>query len=412
MPSILIIAYYFPPWGMGGVQRLLKFAKYLPEFGWDVTVIAPQPAEYHRQDPSLLTDLPASVRIERIPYRDAAQALGPIGPLGPFLRWLSSWRDFPDRHRRFARLATARARELMRERRFDIMLTSSPPPSLHMAGIALRSELPWIADFRDPWQALEDDYGPSLVHRIINSGLHKRVLGDASAVITVTPKLTRRFRSISQAARIETIRNGFDEADFDVVVDSTISRDTLKIVLPGTFSRFSDPCPVFAAIAASRKSNPVRKLRVIHVGASLGVDVTRMVHDAGLGDVYEDVGYVDHARAIREMCDADLLMLAYNDRRVTDLSVPGRVYEALRTLRPLVVFTPDNGALSSLLQPLGGCIVIPSMESADSADPIASALTLPPRSLDSLKQFTRRAQAMALSALCHEFVEQGREPSR
>ncbi len=412
MASILIIAYYFPPWGMGGVQRVLKFAKYLPEFDWDVTVIAPQPAEYHRQDPSLLTDLPAAVRIERIPHHDAAQTLGPLGPLGPSLRWLSSWRDFPDRHRRFAQLATARARELMREKGFDIMLTSSPPPSVHVAGLALRSEIPWVADFRDPWQAVGDDYGPTVVHRIVNSGLHKRVLDDASAVVTVTPELARHFRTVSRAARIEIIRNGFDEADFDAAGDPTKSGDVLKIVLPGTFSRFSDPRPAFKTIAAWRKSNPARKLRVVHVGASLGVDPTGMVQDAGLGDIYEDLGYVDHARAIREMRDADLLMLAYNDRRVTDVSIPGRIYEALRTLRPLVVFTPDNGALSALLQPLGGCIIIPSTDRAPSADPIGTALALPPRSLDSLKQFARRDQTRALSALCHEVVEQGREAKR
>jgi len=96
MPRILIITYYFPPWGMGGVQRVLKFAKYLPEYGWDVTIIAPQPSSYHHRDSTLLDGLPASVHVERIDYVTSTMAMVPgTSILRPIGRWLSSWRTFP-----------------------------------------------------------------------------------------------------------------------------------------------------------------------------------------------------------------------------------------------------------------------------------------------------------------------------
>ena len=377
MPRILIITYYFPPWGLGGVQRVAKFAKYLPDFGWDVTVIAPSATDYHQQDPTLLDDLPRSVRVERIEYSDIAMSLsraashiGRIGPIGPISRWLSSWRDFPDRHRQFAVLAVKRARELMKESPFDIVFTSSPPPSVHLAGLELKRDIPWIADFRDPWQALADDYGPTLFHRLRNSALHQRILKSADAVVAVTPELRKHFESDCGGDGVQVIRNGYDEADFAGTRTNNTPSAELRIVLPGTFSRSCDPRPLLQALVAYRSRIGSRRLRITHVGASMGCDLPRLVADAGLNDVFHDLGYVGHRAAIRTMLNADLLMLSYTDRRGTDAGVPGRVYEMLRTLRPIIALTPSPGALANLLSPIAGCDIFSPEDSVGVAGAI------------------------------------------
>lgn len=404
MPHILIITYYFPPWGMGGVQRVLKFAKYLPEFGWDVTILAPQPGDYHNTDPTLLDDLPSSIQIVRV---GSPSTIAHVGPISPMLRWLSSWRNFPDRHKRFARLATKRARELMREKPFDVVLTSSPPPSVHLAGLALKRDLPWIADFRDPWQALTDDYGPSLFHRLKNSGLHQRILKSADAALAVTPELRRHFEADCGANSVTVLRNGYDEADFPTLESGHASRAELRIVVPGTFSRFSDPRPIFNALAEFRRTFPLHPFKVTHVGATMGYDLSRLLAKAGLEQIVSDKGYVNHAEAVRLMREADLLMLSYTDRRVTDVSVPGRIYEMLRSQRPIIALTNSPGALADLLAPIPGCAVVAP------DDPKAVAMTiagftaqesLTPRLVSPIRQFDRRAQAKELSDLCQRVI--------
>jgi len=419
MPRILIITYYFPPWGMGGVQRVLKFAKYLPEFGWDVTVVAPRSSQYHQQDLSLLDELPQTVHIERvddhdIAIRGAIGRIGPISPIRPIARWLSSWRDFPDRHRPFAELAVARARELMRERPFDVVLTSSPPPSVHLAGLALHGDIPWIADFRDPWQALSDDYGPTLFHRLRNSGLHKRILTSAGAIVAVTPELQSYFVHGCGGPSVTVIRNGYDEADFSGRDSKSDSASEFRIVIPGTFSRFSDPRPLLRALSLWRTRNPDTAVRIVHVGASLGFDLPRLVADAGLSEVFHDSGYCDHASAIREMLDSDLLMLSYADSRVTDVSVPGRIYEMIRTLRPIIALTPSRGALANLLANIDGCHIVPADDcnaATLTIDQYLSMKTIPPvRNRRQIAPFERREQARRLSELCHKLMNDRKAP--
>lgn len=408
MPRILIITYYFPPWGMGGVQRVLKFAKYLPEFGWDVTIIAPQPSSYHHRDSTLLDGLPGSVHVERLDYVTSTMPMVPgSSMLRPIGRWLSSWRNFPDRHKRFATLAAKRASELMREKPFDVVLTSSPPPSVHLAGFELKRDTPWVADFRDPWQALVDDYGPSFFHRLRNSGLHQRLLKSADAVIAVTPELRKHFEADCGGGNVTVIRNGYDDADFAGLDADSKPGPELRVVLPGTLSRFSDPRPILRALAAYRSRNPARQLHITHVGATMDCDLPRLVAESGLTEAFHDVGYLDHRSAIQAMLDSDILMLAYADPRVTDVSVPGRIYEMLRTLRPIIALTPSPSALANLLAPIESCAVLPPDDTGAIAKAIEqlAAVQATSRTLAQIKQFDRREETRQLSELLHTAVQ-------
>lgn len=416
MPRVLIITYYFPPWGMGGVQRVLKFAKYLPEHGWEVTVIAPLAAGYHNQDPTLLGDLPESVNVERVGYADkamslASNAIGRIGPIISALRYISSFRDLPDRHRSFTAQAVRRARELMKEKPHDLLLTSSPPPSVHLAGLSLCRNLPWIADFRDPWQARLDDYGPTLYHRLRNSALHNRILRTADAVVAVTPELRRYFESFSSSGSVTVIRNGYDEADFVRLPVTAGAGADFRIVIPGTFSRFSQPRPLFRAIARFREGNPRIALRVTHVGAALGIDPAKAAADHGLSDVYHDTGYLDHSQALAALMDSDLLMIAYKDR-ASDVRVPGRIYEMLRTQRPIVAVTPSPGALADLLAPIPGCEVCspddPDAAAAAMARFMSAGSAAKVRTVEQIRSFDRREQTRQLSELAQKVIARRR----
>jgi glycosyltransferase involved in cell wall biosynthesis len=293
----------------------------------------------------------------------------------------------------------------MKEEPFDVVLTSSPPPSVHRVGLALSPYIPWIADFRDPWHAIDNDYGPTFLHRLINRGTHKRILRNADAVITATPELAQRFKELGPSLHIEAIRNGYDEADYDWESPAPWTADKLTMALPGTFSRFSDPLPAFRAIAAWRSQNPDLPLHVCHVGATMDIDVQSRLAATGLNDVYEDIGYVNHKRAVAELAFADLLLVAFDDRHITSVSVPGRIYEMLRSQRPIVAFTSEDGALASLLKPHVGCAVVSSNSMSDTSRVIDNVLASPIRSIDSVRAFDRRTQALRLSDLCQEAIQ-------
>ncbi|HWO56790.1 MAG TPA: glycosyltransferase [bacterium] len=405
MPRLLLIAYYFPPWGMGGVQRVAKFARYLPEFGWDVTVIAPEATGYIRQDPSLLDELPASVRIERIPVRDRAGAMAPEqGVIRRLGAALSRWRDLPDRHKGFARLAVTRARQLMADNPFDVVLTSSPPPSIHLAGLALRDRAVWIADFRDPWRVRPDDYGPTLVHRLRNSGLHHRVLTSADAVVAVTPELAAHFQSLAPNAVVHSIRNGFDEADFDGLT-APAPRAQTTALFPGTFSRLSDPRPALRALAVWRKQNPSQSLRIVHTGATLDVSLATTLAETGLADIYDDRGYLDHRRAVAALLAADLLVIAHTDPDAAAVSVPGRIYEMLRAGRPILALAFADSALANLLRDQPACAVVAPHDRAAAVAAIERLLAGPRQPLrapEALAPLARRNQTGRLSDLARQ----------
>jgi hypothetical protein len=409
MPRLLLITYYFPPWGMGGVQRVAKFAKYLPEFGWDITVLTVDPGKYHQDDPSLLADIPSSVRVERIAYRElgsrAAQAQGMTRSLSRFAGRLISW---PDRHRGFERLAFRRAVELHRENSFDAVMTSSPPPSIHLAGLQLGQTIPWVADFRDPWQARFGDFGPTPLHAWYNRALYARLVRRADAVVAVTPELATVLSRVRGNSDVVAIPNGYDESDFSGVATTGRAPNELLIVCPGTFSEFSDPRPILRAIASWRKSEN-RRVRVVHVGHALGVEVARAAQDCGIGDIFEQTGYIPHRDAISWLLRADLIAISYADTPALAVSVPGRIYEALRSLKPIVAFTAPDGALAHLLSDIPACWVVPTQDTDAGTRAIHEALTSGViRLLESVQSFSRRKQAQQLAEIL-DSATQGRQ---
>ncbi len=411
MPRLLLITYYFPPWGMGGVQRVAKFAKYLPEYGWDVTVLTVAPGQYHHDDPSLLADIPPSVRIERIAYRDlgsrAVQTRGVMHSLSRYAGRMLSW---PDRHRGFARVAAQRAEQLHREKPFDAVLTSSPPPSVHLAGLRLAKTLPWVADFRDPWLAQLGDFGPTPFHAWYNKSLYGRVLRIADAVVAVTPELRGTLNRARTRGGFASIPNGYDESDFPGVVAPQQPNDEILIVCPGTFSEFSDPNPIFRAIAGWRETAR-KRVRVVHVGHSLGVDVPRAAQECGIGDIFEQTGYIPHREAISWLLRANIVAISYADTPALAVSVPGRVYEALRSLRPIVAFAAADSALAHLLSGIPGCWTVSPHDVEAGAHAITDALTVGAmRPLESVQSFARQKQAQQLAGVLQDAVRrrQGR----
>ena len=235
MRQILMIAYYFPPFGGAGVQRSLKFAKYLPEFGWLPVVLSAKPPVHHLRDETLLAEIPIGVQVQRV---DTLHL--PLGLPWRVRNLITRWVLMVDEQIGWLPYALPAARRLLKAQNIRVIFTTSAPYSAHLIGYWLKSKynLTWIADFRDPWIDNFNYVFPTLLHRRFAKSLERRILSRAD-LVTVASESMRltildRYPQLSPD-NVVTITNGFDPSDFEgntpVAHDST----RFQITYTGSF---------------------------------------------------------------------------------------------------------------------------------------------------------------------------------
>lgn len=408
-----MVAYYFPPLGMGGVQRPFKLAKYLPEFGWDVTVITVAEAAYYALDESLVAELPSSVTVTRVKVRDPGHWLrlharrnrttgNRFLPPPAWARQIQQIARWPDEKFPFVRPAVRAAERIHTERPFNAVLTTSPPPSVHAAGMRLqkRLKIPWLADFRDPWLVREGDWGPTRIHERYAKRLRAQIVTKADAVIAANDAIAS---NLNCHRPLEVIPNGYDEADFKSVGDSKADDAAFRILLYGTLSTVVDPAPALRMIAEWQKRNLNRPICITHAGLSIGIDTEAIARDFGLQDAFESLGYLPHRDAVAQLCDADAIVIPLTNTPGFESTVPGRLFEAMRSLRPILLVGPPQGETARILRSIENTWVV----APDSIDAGVSALENiaampkyePARQIPSIAHFERRAQAGRVAEL-------------
>ena len=270
MPKkVLIITYYWPPSGGAGVQRWLKFAKYLPESGWEpvILTIDSEYAAYPVTDNSLASELPLSVKIHKTPaidyfsiYKKDKSKIPAAGFAnsvdntlkGKLLRFIRGNFFIPDPSRGWNKYAFKKACEIIGTEGIKHVITTSPPHSTQLIGLKIKKKYPgikWIADLRDPWTDIYyyEQFYPTFISRIIDSGFEKNVLKNADRIITVGASLKSLFSSKVKGVENKTdvVTNGYDQADFKGITAIAPSRFTITYV--GTLS---DIYPVGGLIAS------------------------------------------------------------------------------------------------------------------------------------------------------------------
>lgn len=336
---VLMVAFHFPPEGGSGAQRSLKFARYLPEFGWDVDVLTATTGAYELQDASLLKEVPAQVSVHRSLCVDLTRKLSIRGKY-------PGWLAFPDRYGSWLPFGVWRGLELARKRRPDAIYSTSPIGTAHLIALALAkwSGLPWIADFRDPWQAGAG--GPLLrIHR----ALEARVMARASHIIANTPQLEdslmERFPSL--ASRLTVLPNGYDEADFaDVPPAATKYPGRVTVLHMGeTYAGLRNPMPLLEALARlpGRGASGL-VFRFVGNSPSLATPEFQAWRAArGLEGSVTIEPQVRHRECVAELMGADVLLLLQCSP-ATNRQVPAKFYEYLRSGRPILVVTPPGSA--------------------------------------------------------------------
>lgn len=426
MKRLLFVTYYFPPSGGSGVQRSLKFVKYLPEFGWRPTVLTvrPESASWPDPDPDSVADIPEGTLVERTgawdPYAWYARLLGrkkqeviSVGftgddgavPRRRLARWIRANLFLPDARVGWVPFATARARALMRQK-YDAVLTTGPPHSTHFAGLALRRThgTPWLADFRDPWTEIYyyADLPMAGPARALDALLERRVLRNADGCTVVSASMQRRFAQRGYAS--EVIENGFDPADFEESA-SSVSGDAFVVAHVGNMSRTQNPEGLWKALSDPETPSDWPDLQFRFTG-HVDSTVLASVSASCPGVRLDTLPYVPHRTAIDRMREAALLLLPINRVQGAEAITTGKLYEYLASGRPVLALGPVHGDAARILQETGAgrmfdfddvdgvrAFLHSHYEAWRAGSPMQGA---PP---DRITRYSRREQARQLAAL-------------
>ncbi|MFB6247295.1 MAG: glycosyltransferase [Salinibacter sp.] len=357
-----------PPAGGPAVQRILQFVEFLGEEGWTPEILTVREGVYPNRDPALLDRLPAADRIHRTPALDPYalyQALTgkgeqdlPTGSMEEGTSWteaLAKWVRanvfIPDARVGWWPFAVYRGLRLLRSGRYDAVITSGAPHSVHLTGHTLHrwTGVPWVADLHDPWTDISyyDDLPHTAWARRLDAALERTVLSAASAVTTVSPAWADLFASKAENT-YAVVENGFSAEEFDGV-EAPPADDAFVLAHVGKLYKSRNPTVVWRALARLREEDRIPALTVRLIGTVDPV-VNQSLREYGLNPVVERVGFVPHEAAIRAMARSTLLLLVIESFAQAEGMITSKLYEYLASGRPVLGVGPPDGDASALLR--------------------------------------------------------------
>jgi len=370
---VLIVSYYFPPSGGPGVQRVLKFVKYLREFGYEPTVLTVEDGAFPQHDEELVSEIPPGVTILRTRSLDPfgvyalltrrskkdAVMVGTVRREGGFIERAASWVRanifLPDARVGWVPFAAREGIRLHRKQPFDVVFTSGPPHSVHLIGKKLKRKagIPWVADFRDLWSDTNfyDELPLTATARRRDLRLERSVLTQSDRVTTVSPDWKEVLLGKSRRAEneISIVYNGFDESDFSTCVGSAKQNSgVFTLAHVGSLYESRNPEAVWVALKQLRQNGKLELLRVRLVG-SVGQQVRESILYHGLEDVVEFVDYVSHSEAVHIMCEASALLLVIEPFQNDAGMITGKLYEYVASGSPVLAIGPLGGDAANLL---------------------------------------------------------------
>jgi glycosyltransferase involved in cell wall biosynthesis len=360
MPGLLVLAYYFPPWGGAGVQRTLKHVKYLPQFGWQPQVVTARPRALTVSDPSLSEDLPAGLPVHATPALMLPKAL-------PWRvrNWLARWLLVSDQEAGWAPFAQRQAEELIQRRQVQAIYTTSAPYTAHLVGLRLKQRfgLPWIADFRDPWVGNATLRSPTAWHRQRIQRWERQVVTAADRVTVVSKPMAQAFRAAYPELNPQhflTLPNGYDPDDFAQAKPLGRQPDRLGIVYSGSIYRQRSSQPFLQALhnVLARGAIPRAAVQVRLVG-NVGQATVDQVEALELADVVAITGYMAHGQSIGYVLGADVLLLMIAPGPGSEGVLTGKIFEYLAAHRPILALTPPGAAADLLEESRAGIVIDP-----------------------------------------------------
>jgi glycosyltransferase involved in cell wall biosynthesis len=370
---VLIITYYWPPSGGSGVQRWVKFAKYLREFGWEPLIYTVSNPNYPVLDPSMGKDLPEGIEVLKSkifePFelynrfkgnkKDAGIQSGVIEKSkngswkDKIALWIRSNIFIPDARMFWIKSGTKFIFNYIKENPVDLIVTNGPPHSAHLIGVGLKNlgiKTPWVADFRDPWDLYYKSLNLSQHSFRKQEKLEKEVVQHCDALVNVGDYLSEQlsFKHPNFAQKFKTVYNGFD---LDMTTKSTISLDQkFSIVYVGTFTD-SQNCQTFwKTISEKLNEKSFKDHFELKLIGKIDPVVLQSIDEFGLNENTKFYNYLPHQEAITFQKSAQVLLLVIHNLEHSKSFLSGKVFEYMSAKRPIFAIGPCDGDASKVLK--------------------------------------------------------------
>ena len=437
MKKVLIIAYYWPPSGGSGVQRWLKFVKYLPSFGWEPHVFTPENPSFAVQDPSLEKDVPPEAEVIRFPiwepYALFFRISGWFGSrkqatptalvsaknrslFQTFSTWLRGNLFVPDPRRFWISPSVKFLSDYIVDNQIHTLVTTGPPHSVHLIGLRLKKKFPqlrWVADFRDPWTGwgMWDTLKVSRPVRRIHRRMEAAVLKSADEILTITPFYVGRFEKLA-GRPVHLVTNGFDEEDFRGLEYRRTDHFLIRHV--GIVNEKCDPRPFMNALRTQMERDAVFRdqVRMEFIGEVHPDFREEVAHDEILSAVTMFTPNIPHEALIREYGSSSLLLLILTGYKDAEGFLPGKLFEYFATGLPVLGVGPVEGDAGKLLRETKAGLMIDSNDPAGLTAALAGAhaewakLSSPRADRAGVMRFSRKAITGQLAGIL-----EGNEPT-
>jgi glycosyltransferase involved in cell wall biosynthesis len=362
--KVLIITYYWPPAGGSGVQRWLKFVKYLQDFGVEPVVYTVENPNYPILDASLLKDIPETITILKQPIREPNnvvsffkkkkpnQSAGFLDPnpnfIGKMMQYIRANYFIPDARKYWIQPSVKYLRRYLLENSVDAIITSGPPHSLHLIGMQLKQglDVKWISDFRDPWT--EIDYFEQLPltkkAREKHFQLEKEVLEKSDTVLVIGKTMKTKFDAFSKNVKVVT--NGFD-SDLNPEVEKLDVKFTITHI--GLMNADRNPISFWKAISElSNESVEFAKDVRIKIVGKVAQEVKDSIQKYAINNV-DFEGYLSHDEVRKFQQKSQVLLLAVNNVKSAKGIITGKIFEYLQAKRPILAIGPKDGDLAEII---------------------------------------------------------------
>lgn len=451
--DLLLVAYEFPPSAGAAVQRIAKYARFLPEAGWRARVICAEPIPGWPTDETLVEEV-ADVEVTRLPGRNTAvaiaQAIAPVkrllrpggapasgsdaaavrsgtgavapassspdvtGARRPLSTRLSRWIAVPDDAVRWSREVVETALHLHAERPFAAVLASGPPYSALVAAtqVSERLGIPFVADLRDAWRDNRNIEWPTAAHRRRSDALEREVMAHASAVVAVSDPIATEAREMG-APRTLVVPNGFDSTSSPRWSPDPVG--PFKVVFLGRMSaKFADPRAFLEGFAIATQRFPEFADATFEV---LGPDVPfvcELVTQLGLAERVRFRGFLPYAEALAEVARADAGLICFWDAPGSEAIYSTKLFDYLGVGLPILLMGPTDGVAARLIREAGvgeavgysdsegaaralGRLVQAKAAGTSPIDPVAEVVA----------RYDRRSQVLQVGRLLDEVIHAG-----
>jgi len=360
LKKILVITYYWPPSGGPGVQRVLKYCKYLPKYGWQPIILTVSEGDFPVLDESLKSEVKnlkifksKSLSLHKIFNSLIGKKNTPTFQLSSsdkdslfikFARWIRLNFIIPDGRVGWYPSAVREGNKIINKHKIDVIFSSAPPYTAHLIAkkLSLKNKIPWVADFRDPWTDRFYNYENKrwYLTEKLDKYLENSVIKNASKCITVSDQISKSYTK-----PFNVIFNGYDEDDF-LNINST-KRKKVTISYLGTMTKSQSPDCFFKAISLLNKNNNHYKIDLV---GNIHPDIKFFIEQKGYGNFIKVKSYIEHSKAIQAMINSQFLLLVIPNTKKNKGIVTGKLFEYIRSMTKIILIGPKDSDASKILK--------------------------------------------------------------